>query len=104
MVNFARRIDPIIGDDKFAVYHAEKLCTELFLGRFGKRISSFDALCRTDANWLITCDWGLKQLPGSDGRKGFRPSELGRIRFSSISIETDRNYGKAYLIELPQDR
>ena len=104
MVNFARRIDPIIGDDKFAVYHAEKLCTELFLGRFGKRISSFDALRRTDANWLITCDWGLKQLPGSDGRKGFRPSELGRIRFSSISIETDRNYGKAYLIELPQDR
>jgi len=105
MVAFAHDVRAVVRDDRYAVYRAAKLCTELFLPRFGRRITSADPLRQMDVRWLVTCDLGLRELPGSDaraGQKGYRAEQLGRVRCSSAPIETDRDYGRAYLIELRQ--
>jgi len=100
MVAFARRVEGIIDGDEFAVAGAEKLCTQLFLGRFGRRVTDFDELGGTQAKWLITCDLGLRRLRGVPGRR-LRPADLGRVYWASPPIKTKAdNFGRAYLIRL----
>ena len=64
IVAVARATKELVGDDDFAVCGAERLGTELYWGRFGKRVESLDELKSVGANvrWLVTCDWGLVQL------------------------------------------
>ena len=64
MIAFARAAGKLVGDDDFAVCRAEKLGTELYWGRFGRRVESLDALKSAGANvrWLVTCDSGLVRL------------------------------------------
>lgn len=84
MVDFGRQVRKIIGGDEFAVYRMEKLCTEIYIGRFGKRIlypasippgiaigagnldantpRPLDALNQFAGRWLLTCDRGLLEL------------------------------------------
>ena len=64
MIEFAQAAKKLVGDDDFAVCGMEKVGTELYWGRFGKRVRSLDELKSVGANirWLVTCDWGLTQL------------------------------------------
>jgi hypothetical protein len=89
MIRFAERVEAAIGDEAFAVYRAERLATEVYLGRFGVRLTDPWALegaaagggekgltrdqrralhalrflrRRDDLRWLVTCDRGLVEL------------------------------------------
>jgi len=64
MIEFARAAEKVVGDDAFAVCAMEKVGTELYWGRFGRRIKSLSELKSLDADvrWLVTCDQGLVQF------------------------------------------
>ncbi len=84
MVQFGREARKLLGRDDFAVYRMEKLCTEIYIGRFGKRIEyptsipagesvlngktppelarPLETLNAFSGRWLITCDRGLLEL------------------------------------------
>ncbi|MCY2927965.1 MAG: glycosyltransferase family 39 protein [Planctomycetota bacterium] len=69
---FARVVRERIGDDRFAVGHQMNiLATECYLGRFGTRVWSLQAiraLPGSDIRWLITTDKALLRLAGRGGR------------------------------------
>jgi 4-amino-4-deoxy-L-arabinose transferase-like glycosyltransferase len=89
MIRFAERVGEAIGDEAFAVYRAERLATEVYLGRFGLRLTDPWAVedaaggggeegltrdqlrgllalrllrRRDDLRWLVTCDRGLVEF------------------------------------------
>jgi len=89
LMRFGRAASKVIGGDSFAKFRADKLLTELYVGRFAIGISAgatggYDASGRllvndvahaqaaakralaelqaTEAEWLVTCDKGLTQL------------------------------------------
>jgi len=93
MIDFARKAGGIIKDDAFVVHRAERLATELYLGRFGRRIveeiavplgqktipdelsaprrqALMKVLADVSEPWLITCDVGLKELGATRRIKG----------------------------------
>jgi hypothetical protein len=90
MIDFARNVRRILGQDEFAVYRAERIGAEVYLGRFGRRIAyprewdgpgkqvdprniakpdgehdvsgAVEVLAKRRERWLITCDWGVVEL------------------------------------------
>ncbi|MHC4982260.1 MAG: ArnT family glycosyltransferase [Planctomycetota bacterium] len=96
MLQFAAAARQRVRGDQFAVYRAEKLGTELYLSRFGRRIGgpdsyasctgrglgagraarsharqAIEALAAGGCRWLVTCDRGLVELGAYEpGRQG----------------------------------
>lgn len=122
MRQFAREIQPILGQDDFAIYNAQKLCTEVFLGRFGTWLGALPQdvvryLQTPQQRWLITSDFGLVALgaydtdPAGDVKykneeKGtalrcrVRPQDMGVLRVRSPEPIEFEEWGRIYLIEL----
>lgn len=120
MRQFARQIEPVVGDDPYALFLASKLAQEAYLGRFGEKLSGSgeEALARFEDGayrWLITSDLGLLYLGAYDrdpagsyrlkigGKKqAFRPTpqDLGTVRARSIAPIQFEKWGSIYLIEL----
>jgi len=121
MAAFARAVRPLVGEEAFAVHRMEKLTVTLYLGRFGERASSPEALNASRAAWLITCDYGLadwgacrldesgqyvvRYRPSGQagGERKVRlttlPGELGEVRAVGEPIQS-QNWGRMYLIAL----
>ncbi len=117
MLRFARTAERKIGGDEFAVYKAEKLCTELYMGRFGRRLTGAGEdvvaeIKNSNATWLVTCDTGLVEmgLAGRSKNGGYTleeddvkttcrttPEKLGRVAYVSESVES-QDWGRIYLI------
>ncbi|MGB2822885.1 MAG: hypothetical protein WBF17_18020, partial [Phycisphaerae bacterium] len=122
MLAFSREARPIVGDDEIAVFRAEKLTVELYLGRLGVPAGGAEDINRSAHAWLITCDRGLAELgayredpngsyflnvkeqagPGlriREARLSTLPEELGEVRVQSRPIMSQR-WGRIYLIRL----
>jgi hypothetical protein len=122
MVQFAEQIKPIVGEDDFIVYNAEKLGPEVYIGRFGRVMQTPPAgripfLNTAKARWLIVSDIGLLALGAYEadpagavklkiaGRKHRfrpRPQDVGRLARKSIAPIQFESWGTIYLIELQQ--
>ncbi len=122
MQQFARDMEQVVGRDDFALYNAQKLCTEVHLGRFGKWIDSSPArvvnyLQTRQQRWLVVSDYGLIALGAYDadptGDVKFknhqtnqvllcraRPGDLGTLRLRSDHPIEFEKWGRIYLIEL----
>ncbi|MBN1554684.1 MAG: glycosyltransferase family 39 protein [Phycisphaerae bacterium] len=122
MIRFAREIQPIVGRDDFAIYNAQKLCTEVHLGRFGQWLDAkpedvVKYLRRRPVRWLITSDFGLVALgayrsdpagevkfknaqDGTSLRCHVAPRDLGALRVRSPQPIEFESWGRIYLIEL----
>jgi 4-amino-4-deoxy-L-arabinose transferase-like glycosyltransferase len=119
VIDFARRVEPVIGEDDFVTYMAKKLGTEVYMGRFVPALYGLgdEPLSRWQqrtARWLVTTDIGLLHLGAwendpdgsitlrtADGKKRFRPhpEDIGRVVVQSVRpIEFER-WGRLYLIE-----
>jgi len=104
LAEFGRACRQAIGGRPFAKLQAGKLCTELYIGRFGLEIAPGDEedpnppgrgspafaraalenLIRADAEWLITCDKGLVCLGAAEqsANGGYFPQIKGKyVRF-----------------------
>ena len=122
MCRFSQQAREVVGGEEFATFEAQKLCVELYLGRFGRRIRHAEKfaeqLNRSQARWLITCDRGLIEAGAAaadeageysfDKRQGkgktssrFRtlPGEVGRVRLRTEPIFS-QGWGRMYLIEV----
>jgi len=122
MLQFARRVRPIVGNDELAVYQTSKLSVELYLGRLGRPVGSLAEINRPGPGWLITCDRGLADLGACRGapdgaytlkrrlggepagqarriRLDVRPQELGEVRLVGRPVES-QNWGRIYLVRL----
>lgn len=122
MIQFARNVRRILGPDEFAVFRAERIGAEVYLGRFGRRIAdprkaddprkshdvsrAIDTLNERSERWLITCDWGVVELGArrtiQDGPRQIIapvPRELGQVRYVGDRIVSE-SWGQMYLIEL----
>jgi hypothetical protein len=118
MIAFARAAGKEVGDDAFAICGMEKAGTELYWGRFGRRINKLSQLKSLDADvrWLITCDRALVQLgactpdPTSRDMKTIRgentnvrpdPERVGvPIELNVNGIIDEDNLGRLYLFRL----
>jgi len=118
MIAFARAAKEEVGDDAFAICGMEKAGTELYWGRFGRRINKLSQLKSLDADvrWLITCDRALVQLgacmpdPTSRDMKTIRgentnvrpdPERVGvPIELNVDRIIDEDNLGRLYLFRL----
>jgi 4-amino-4-deoxy-L-arabinose transferase-like glycosyltransferase len=130
MLQFARHVRRIIGADSFAVFRMERLVTEPYLGRFGRRL----ALPGEDANqtgaievrqflsdpnvstarWLLTCDRGLIEMGAArqdeNGEFALKSNDPGtRYRLLPGDLGQaghvggpvkSQRWGRMYLIEL----
>ena len=121
MIAFARRARKLLGADEFAVFDAEKIAAEVYLGRFGLRVSDpqlqrvagvsgpsapVALLNRSSTPWLITCDRGLVGLgaskivtEGSKKTELLLPGDLGEVRVVSQPVRSQK-WGRIYLIRL----
>lgn len=122
MAQFACDIRPVLGQDDFAIYNAQKLCTELRLGRLGQWLeapadSVLEHLRTGRRRWLITTDFGLVALgayendpkgpvkyrnrqAGTALRCRVRPQDLGTLRIRSTTPIEFEKWGRIYLIEI----
>ena len=118
MIRFARAAEKVVGKDAFAVCGVEKVGTELYWGRFGRRINSLSQLksLDEDVRWFVTCDRALIQLgaarPGltrrdrkanADESTNARPDTepVGfPIELNVNRIIDEDNLGKLYLFRL----
>lgn len=122
MLQFARNMQRVVGEEEFAVYNAQKLCTEVHLGRFGSWLTAspekvLSYLGSGKVRWLITSDYGLVALgayqadpagdvayrndqTGQTLRCHARPADLGTPRVVSARPVKFEKWGRMYLIEI----
>jgi 4-amino-4-deoxy-L-arabinose transferase-like glycosyltransferase len=106
MIKFAHAAGKVVGDDAFAICGMEKAGTELYWGRFGKRIKKLSELksLNADVRWFVTCDLALTQLGAR------RPDPLNTffhtqhvgvpVELNVNRIVDEDNLGKLYLFRL----
>ena len=118
MRRFSLRARQAVGDDGVAVFLADKLTVELYLGRFGRRIPpgtrAVEQVNESSDRWLVTCDRGLAELGAArhDVSGAFRfksnlgrfslatmPEEIGHVRLSSEPVRS-QGWGRLHLIEI----
>ncbi len=120
---FAREVRPVLSDQPFVTYCANKLGTEVYLGRLVPKLGGVpskwqQAVANDGSRWLVTSDIGLlnagayepdpegpikitRREGGEKVRHRFRPrpETLGRVAVRSnrrIDVEC---WGRLYLIE-----
>ncbi|MCP4374575.1 MAG: hypothetical protein GY794_00125, partial [bacterium] len=105
MIEFAHAAKKIVGDDAFAVCGMEKAGTELYWGRFGKRIQKLSEIksLGADVRWFVTCDLALTQLGARrpapyDAR--FRSEYVGTRVELNVNRFVDEDLGRLYLFRL----
>ena len=119
MIAFARAVRPVVRDDQFTVFRVERACVPLYLGRFGRQITSSPDLAKelnaSDIRWLIISDRGLVEagaaLPNPAGAYRLKyagawyafdpePDRFGDVRVRSDNPILLQDFGRLYLIEV----
>ena len=118
---FAQAASPLVGQDDYMVYFAQKMGFPAYHGSFGRIPTGRgeQALIGAPERWLITTDCGLlylgayREIPKGryvikiDGKKRRfqpRPQDLGLVYVQSIAPLRFNDRGSLYLIELDADR
>jgi len=119
MIAFARAVRPVVRDDPFAVFRAERACVPIYLGRFGRQVKSSPDLAKelnaSDIRWLIISDRGLVEAgaasPNPAGAYRLKyagawyafdpePDRFGDVRVRSDEPILLHEFGHLYLIEV----
>ena len=92
MIEFARAAKKVVGDDAFAVCVMEKAGTELYWGRFGRRIKTLSELksLGADVRWFVTCDRALIQLEASAPGPASRDMKTIGVENTNVRLDTER--------------
>jgi hypothetical protein len=119
MREFAKAIEPVVGDQPYCLCDAEHTTVPLYLSHWGQRVippSALPALVNeSTTRWLIISDRGLVEagaaFPNNDGAYRFwandvhyafepNPGELGKVVLKSSRFIQTREAGRLYLIDL----
>lgn len=86
-VAFVRRARDIVGDEPVLVSQVDKIGVELYLGRFGKHVSSRDEILESGRRFLFASDRGLNHMGITPGGKDIDPTLHLRLRSRRIKVD-----------------